>query len=273
MKRIVLILFLMFLAGEHAYGESEESAVIDEEAAAGESADESSLPASPLDRRLERERLSRRNPFSITPHKPNYLLPLTYNKSPNNEPFTGNDFTFDHTEVVFQLSFKVDLWHEFYRNNGYLSFAYTAQSFWQAYNTGNSSPFRETVHEPELMLSFLTDYRILGFRNRVITAGLVHQSNGRSGDLSRSWNRIYGNFIFEKDNLYITIKPWYRIPENEEDDDNPDINAYLGYGEIYALYYHKSNVFGLLLRNNLRSENRGSVRFDWSFPITEKLKG
>jgi len=31
--------------------------------------------------------------------------------------------------------------------------------------------------------------------------------------LSRSWNRVYANVVFEYENLYLSLKPWYRIPE------------------------------------------------------------
>jgi phospholipase A1 len=49
---------------------------------------------------------------------------------------------------------------------------------------------------------------------------MVHQSNGRGGSLSRSWNRLFANFVAERGNLALSLNPWYRIPE-EDDDDNP----------------------------------------------------
>ncbi len=82
------------------------------------------------------------------------------------------------------------------------------------------------------MLNFRTHYRLLGFKGRFINVGFNHQSNGQTEPLSRSWNRVVTNLGFEKDNVTLLLKGWYRIPENAEDDDNPDIEDYLGYGEI-----------------------------------------
>jgi phospholipase A1 len=87
-----------------------------------------------------------------------------------------------------------------------LYFAYTNRSFWQLYNE-NSAPFRETNHEPEIFLLMPTDWELFGFKNSFINLGFVHQSNGRGGTLSRSWNRIYASFLFEKDDFLLVFKP------------------------------------------------------------------
>ncbi len=226
------------------------------------------IPA--FEKRIAYEKKLLDNPFAIIPHKPNYLLAATYNFSPHTEPY---DSEIDNLEVKFQLSVKVALWKEIYKNNGYLFLAYTQQSYWQAYNTENSSPFRETNHEPELILTFLNDYEIFGLKNRVISFGFSHQSNGRSGSLSRSWNRLYASFIFEKGNFYLNIKPWYRLPEDKNKDDNRYIEDYVGHGEITACYALGKHTLGLMLRNNLRSHNKWGVQADWAFPLAGTVKG
>jgi phospholipase A1/A2 len=103
---------------------------------------------------------------------------------------------------------------------------------------------------------------------------MAHQSNGRGEDLSRSWNRVYAQFGFERGNLALMIRPWYRIPENAETDDNPDIEDYLGHGDLLAVYRQGRNVYSLLLRNNFKkSDNHGAVKLNWSFPLYGRLKG
>jgi len=174
-----------------------------------------------------------------------------------------------------QLSFKVKAKEAvFGQDNVDLWFGYTVTSFWQAYNKGISSPFRETNYEPEAMLVFRTNYTLAGFRGRFVNLGLVHQSNGRSQPLSRSWNRVYAQFGLERGNLAVLIRPWYRIPEKVEDDDNPDIENYMGYGDLQLVYSKGRNAYSLLLRDNLKhSDNHGAMQFSWSFPLYGRLKG
>ena len=179
----------------------------------------------------------------------------------------------NHFEVKFQFSFKLLMWDNMFRGNGDLFFAYTQCSWWQLYDQASSSPFRETNYEPEVFVKFDTDFNVFGLRNRLFVIGLNHESNGRGGVLSRSWNRIYVDFIAERGNLVIGLKPWYRLPEDKEDDDNPNIEKYMGYGELFGAYRMKGHVFSFMLRNNLRrDENKGAVELGWSYPIAQNLR-
>ena len=105
-------------------------------------------------------------------------------------------------------------------------------------------------------------------------AGFNHQSNGRSDPLSRSWNRIVAGALLERDNLAISPRAWYRLPEDDEDDDNPDTEDYYGYGDLRIAYVWHDMTFSTLLRNNLQSDdNRGALQLDWSFPLNRRFKG
>jgi phospholipase A1 len=224
----------------------------------------------------ELEPETRRGKYSISPHRSNYILPYTYNSSPNYDAVRAADPGEDlkHEEVVFQLSLKVKLWEDIFAQKADLWVGYTQRSFWQFYNFDDSSPFRETDYEPELLLNLRTDYRILGLRGRFINLGFNHQSNGQSEPLSRSWNRIVANAGFERGDFSLLLKGWYRIPESAADDDNPHMGDYLGYGEIWGYYFWKGNRFGVMLRNNLDyHDNRGAVQLEWSFPIFERVGG
>lgn len=236
--------------------------------------------ASVVSERLFDERLIENNPFVITAHKPNYMLPVTYNSRPNEAPYTDMEGRLQNLEVKFQLSLKFQVASGVLGRNSLLFFAYTNQSYWQAYNSEFSSPFRETNHEPEMFLLLPQKWSLFGLRNRVIVLGLNHQSNGRPGGQSRSWNRLYANFVFERRNLVLSLRPWYRIPEESKSsatdpsgDDNPDILDYMGHGELRAIYKHGRNTYSLMLRNNLRRTNRGAVELGWSFPMRERMKG
>ncbi len=224
----------------------------------------------------ELEPETRRGKYSISPHRSNYILPYTYNTSPNYAAVRAADPGKDlkYEEVLFQLSLKVKLWEDIFGQKADLWFGYTQRSFWQFYNFEDSSPFRETNYEPEVLLNFRTDYRLLGLRGRFINVGFNHQSNGQSDPLSRSWNRIVANAGFERGDFSLLLKGWYRIPESAQKDDNPNIGKYLGYGEIWAYYFWEKQRFGFMLRNNLDFyTNRGAVQLEWSFPLIERVSG
>jgi phospholipase A1 len=227
-----------------------------------------------LEPRLRSARRLEHEPFAMRPYRPNYLLPIAYSEqigelSLPSDPQTG----LDSVEVKFQLSLQFHLADNLLGSGGDLYAAYSQVSFWQAYNGEASRPFRETNHEPEIGMSWLTDFRVLGFTNRVLRVGLVHQSNGRSEPLSRSWNRVFGLFGLERGRFAVLVRPWWRIPETDGQDDNPDIDEYLGYGEVYLLYRWGRQTLGVMARNNLDTdENRGALQVDWSYPLTPKLK-
>ena len=230
-------------------------------------------------RRLEQEKATEDQAFVITPYLPNYILLAAYNSAGVNEKpfrdqFPDEAFRLDDMEAKFQISFKFPLVKSLFGDNGDLYAAYTNRSFWQVYNSEESAPFRETNHQPELWLRLYSGWEFWGLRNVANDIGIVHQSNGRGGSLSRSWNRIYARFLFETGNLAFAVQPWYRIPEDDADDDNPDIEDYLGNFEFQSAYRLGRHELGLMFRNNLDFDrNRGAVQLDWSFPLYGRLRG
>ena len=224
---------------------------------------------------------NRQHAFAFRPHRMNYFLLASYNSSPNDETNFEDDpaAKAQYNESKFQLSFKVKVWEDVLQEplQGFYDHikavkgldvwvAYTQLSFWQLYNSAFSTPFRDTNYEPELLINFRTDYEILGFKGRFFNVGFNHQSNGRSRPLSRGWNRIVANIGLEKNNVGLQLKTWYRLPENEGSDDNPDLTRYMGYGELWTTFYWKDMRFAMMLRNNFRRENLGAIQLDWSIP-------
>jgi phospholipase A1 len=236
----------------------------------------------------ERAARLKNNSYLITPYDRNYILPFSYNDSVNPAPFQQlyEDANVDDVEVKFQLSIQakavdnilsvfdseldLDLW-----------VAYTQRSWWQLYNQDQSAPFRETNYEPEVFFRLMRegkDNAMFGFTNREISFGYTHQSNGRGTSLSRSWNRLFVSAEFDKDNWLIIPRVWWRIPENEKDDDNPDISEYMGYGDLKVAYQLGDHLLTTTITNNLRTnDNRGSAEIDWSFPFpwtnNQRFKG
>jgi phospholipase A1/A2 len=219
--------------------------------------------------------------FRFTFYRPNYILPAVWSSNVNDAPSTPTQPTYvppgplDQTEAEFQLSFKLKLWQDILGGRSALWLGYTQQSFWQIYNEDLSRPFRETNYEPELIWTVPTDYDILGLKGRMLALGYVHQSNGRGDPLSRSWNRIYAMAALERGPFVLQVKPWYRIPDSAEKDDNPDIADYIGSTEFLAFYkWREQWTAALRLRTTFRSDpSWGSAQLDLRFPIFSDLRG
>lgn len=208
-------------------------------------------------------------------YKSNYLL-VTNTSNINNTPqspsrLNTSDRDLDSNDIKFQLSLKSELLNNIplirdlpYVTSSRLWGAYTQQSYWQIFNANASRPLRENNYEPELILSLGIDNEVDGVKKdyipRMLNLGLVHQSNGRDNPLSRSWNRLYLEGGFElTDRISLLVRPWWRIPENDREDDNPDIEKFLGYGDMTVRWETESRktAVSVLLRNNLRSDNKG----------------
>jgi len=214
--------------------------------------------------------------LAFRPHKANYILPISYNNAPNSTPFGDqlSDENIHNFEMIFQLSSKMLIFKNLFGDNGDLYGAYTGRFWWQAYNNELSSPFREANHEPELFLDFQTDHKFGEWHLTNVTYGMVHQSNGRSLPLSRSWNRLYMLMKFKDKDAWVHFKPWVHVPEDKKSDpndpdgdDNPDIDKYMGYFELTVGYDFGRNHVSTMIRNNLRSNNKGALQLDWTFPI------
>lgn len=229
--------------------------------------------------------------FGLTPHKANYLLPLSYSKDKPNRvsPILGNTgLTYnENMEVVFQLSLKKQLSYNLFGWNEFIVAAYTQKVWWQLYD--ESGPFRETNYQPEIYMTVPTSQSLddsIGLK--AVKLGFIHESNGQEGYRSRSWNRLYADGVWQWDNLFLSTRVWYRIKEDakpdwyyeqtetdpliiqqySDGDDNPDIEDYLGYGDIKLDYLYGKNHFGLMLRNNLDfDDNKGAVELTYSYPF------
>ena len=250
-------------------------------------ADADGEPKSLFKARMERERAVQDNRSVLLAHKRNYVLPLAYSNDPNDDVFEPDDSDFginlDHLEIVFQLSIKAPMAESLFTDEGALFFGFTVKSFWQAYNSDISAPFRETNYEPEIFWITPVEMDLFGGDASFVALGLSHQSNGRSQLFSRSWNRIYGTIGWERWNWVFALKAWYRIPEDDKDDpldadgdDNPDIEDFMGNFEFHAVYRNTDldQEFGLMFRNNLESDdNRGAIQLDYTFPLHRRFRG
>lgn len=185
-----------------------------------------------------------------------------------------------HTETRLNLSVRTKiakglLTHTPERKDS-LWFGYTQQSYWQVFNPDISRPFRTTDHEPELIYIYPLSMALPGGWNWAYGGiGLVHQSNGQSLPLSRSWNRWYLMTGLEKGNDWVfTGRLWKRVTESALNDDNPGISNYIGRAELSAAWsLNQRHTLSATLRSSLGSTQRGSVRLEWLRALGDGMGG
>jgi phospholipase A1 len=231
--------------------------------------------ASALSRFWELERDTSCDVFGIRGYRP-ISLSLVRGNSVNDQPTSDNPLNvapqpqpYRKTETRVQLSVRTKLAQGLLTRGDArdsLWFAYTQQSYWQLFTPALSRPFRSTDHEPELIYVYPATASLPGgWQLRYAGLGLVHQSNGQSLPLSRSWNRTYlmagaehaGGFT-------LNARVWQRLHEDAASDDNPHIGDYIGRAEVRGTWdVNAGHTFAFTLRNNLRGFGKGSVRLEW----------
>ena len=161
-------------------------------------------------------------------------------------------------ELHFEFSFERPITYDALGFGEKISFAYAQNSWWQI--TQDSAPFRESNYRPELYVSapvpFADELKI----------GAMHESNGKGGEESRSWNRLYVQSTWSAGGFSITPRAWYAF---WLDRTNEDIADYMGYGDLRASYTFGKQRLSALWRNNLHFDgsNRGAIELNYSFPI------
>ena len=159
-------------------------------------------------------------------------------------------------ELHFEFSFERPIAYDALGLGEKISFAYAQNSWWQI--TQDSAPFRESNYRPELYVSapvpFADELKI----------GAMHESNGKGGEESRSWNRLYAQSTWSADGFSITPRAWYAF---WLDRTNEDIADYMGYGDLRASYTFGKQRLSALWRNNLHFDgsNRGAIELNYSF--------
>lgn len=227
-----------------------------------------------LSERWELDPADKRPPLRFRLHRDNYVLFANHSREPNSQPYLPfrrivPQAGLSHTEVAFQLGFKMKLVESVAATPVDLWFGYTQQSFWQAYNRAASEPFRESNYQPELMAVAPLDMRLFGWRARFVNVGLVHQSNGQASTLSRSWNRLYAQVGLERGDVTVLARIWKPVGSLG---DNPDIQDFLGHGDVVGTYRWHGHEFSVLARRNWTT-HRGAVQAGWAFPLLDHLKG
>jgi phospholipase A1 len=213
----------------------------------------------------------------LEPYRKNYLL-VRYTSNINDTPFSPSPnhavttpYPYQKLETKFQFSAKSEVGN--YRDLEFIGFtnfrlwgAFTQQAWWQAFNVGNSSPFRESNYEPEIIGTLGTG-NASGWK--LLNIGFSHQSNGRREPDSRSWNRLYLQGGWEWEEVHVLARSWWRIPEKAYKNDNPDFIDHYGRAELIMHWQpDRDDEIILLLRSNLNVHgHKGFLQLDWASPF------
>lgn len=238
---------------------------------------------SPLSQQYDLDKNNENGVFSIREYEPMYIMPAWYRSSPNYTPSTptrGVAIDAVHTqqkriETKMQISLKTKIAEDLFGTHADLWAGYTQQSNWQVYNRGKkSAPFRNSDYAPELFITQPVKANLpFGGKLRMLGVGYIHQSNGQSQPLSRSWNRIYAMAGMEWGKLSVIPRIWARLDPGADKDDNPDIMHYMGYGDLRIAYqFNNKHALSSTLRYNPK-HSKGAVQLNYTFPLKGNLKG
>ena len=218
--------------------------------------------------------------YILLPHKGTYLNPISYNDNPNHKsyqqltdnPKYGDRGAFNkNLETEFQISFLVLASSNIFGSKINTFLGYTHHAFWQLYNKEWSRPFRETNYMPEFFGRYILEKPsdFLGIKLLAYDFGIVHESNGQIQELSRSWNRVFVRGVFLSGRTLLRLSLWHRLPESEENDENPNIYQFKGYGELDIVYKFDRENISLKL---IPGTEHLSAEFAMSTPWREGLR-
>jgi hypothetical protein len=180
-----------------------------------------------------------------------------------------NPFYFAYGNPIskIQLSFKTQLVRKVP-----LYFAYTQQMFWAL--NADSKPFQDLTYNPELFYRF--GFEEMGFLKSA-DVGWAHDSNGKAGADSRSYNTLYA-----RANLEHEFRRWiFRLSGTASylhafDDGNEDIGDYIGpfslklsWIQLYDAWIDKSEIALTATSGGKFSQNfdYGGYQLSWSFRL------
>lgn len=139
----------------------------------------------------------------------------------------GERITRSNADVSFQISLRLQL---FTVKDTYIFATYTQKCFWDVFE--ESLPFRDTNFNPGLWCS--TPVAKSSRWGGLLFVGVEHESNGRGGDASRSWNYVTAAYMTRPwERWQFELRLWGGYYDRKG---NPDWFRYRGFGLVAATY-------------------------------------
>lgn len=191
-------------------------------------------------------------------YKDNYF---TVGTTPFKKP-TGNN-----SDVKFQISLSFRVTNAVLPWHTYLFVMYTQKTFWDVFK--NSLPMHDNNYNPGIGWS--KAFFIKGRYAGKLTLLLEHESNGRDGDASRSWNRISvcGHTMIDE---WLTVHGKFWIPIIDGGN-NKDILNYCGIyqGGVTITTPNKNFSFGLTMVKRKGWNLNFNTIVDASWRVNKKM--
>ena len=227
----------------------------------------------------ELDREDQQGTFHLMEYQPMYIMPMRFTDIPTEQPQSLNTERpipehrdYQHVEVKFQVSLKAKILQDAFAK-GDVWVAFTQQALWQMYNGGLSRPFRELNYEPELIFTYPTNFSAGNLKLKMLGLSVNHQSNGKEEALSRSWNRFILIALGKWERVTFNFQLWRRFTETSMEDDNPQIEDYIGRCRLTTIIPIGKNILSINLRNNLNfKHNRAHIEASWVMPISRDLR-
>lgn len=195
-------------------------------------------------------------------YEDSYLLG-SYTNSLNKQTYIDGGFEdadgLQEVEVKFQFSLSVPVMP--INKSTSLMFAYTQKSLWQLGNNDISSPFRETNYKPQFFLMHQSN--MLLFNNAEI--GYMHESNGQTTSLSRSWDRVYGALERIDGPIQYGVRGWYVFKDEKN---NRDITDYMSDYDVWAKLGNDIGTFNTRFHYNFKT-NKGGAEAGYTLNVNK----
>lgn len=153
-------------------------------------------------------------------------------------PAIGQRITKENTNIKFQISVAQRLTRSTLPLGSYLFLFYTQKCFWNVLE--NSMPMTDLNFNPGIGLTkpLFVKNRFVGKVNLV----LEHESNGRDGIESRSWNKVsFGGSIMIDPRITVHGKFWIPIVDGQN---NRDILDYCGLYQVGTSFMSTNSRWG-----------------------------
>ena len=127
-----------------------------------------------------------------------------------------------NSDVKFQISFRQRLTKSVLPFHSHIFLSYSQKAMWNVFE--ESLPFHDLNFNPGIGIQGLITHNDKVLGNATIM--LEHESNGRDGEASRSWNKIsFAGSAFIDPRLMVHAKAWIPIIDGQQ---NKDILKYSG---------------------------------------------